>query len=88
MRVTLNETIDVMRTLIAEERSRMEVAGWARDRRLAEDDGCLEYDPASDEKKIWDAISYLESVDLKDGPDSYLYSKSDFERFLNEELRQ
>ena len=78
MNVSLLEVINVFDELIRGELSREGASDWARKRKIAEDAGELEYEPASQEQKIWDSILYLEGVDLKDGPDSYLHIIDDF----------
>ncbi len=36
--------------------------------------------PESDRKRLWKALTFLEGVDLKDGPDSYLHIDEDIVR--------
>ncbi|MBW2570682.1 MAG: DNA-binding protein [Deltaproteobacteria bacterium] len=69
---------------MAERRSREEISDWARILREAEDNSNLYYEPREAEKKIWDAILYLEGVDLKDGPDTYLHINEDFNKYYKE----
>ncbi|WP_160060594.1 hypothetical protein [Psychromonas sp. L1A2] len=81
MKVSLLEVINVLDNLISGKLSREDVSDWARKRQVAEDVGKLEYEPASKEQEIWDAILYLEGVDLKDGTNSYLHVVGDFQNY-------
>lgn len=81
MKVSLLEIINILDELIEGNLSREDASSWARDRQTAEDEGELEYEPASKEQIIWDAVLYLEGVDLKDGPDSYLHVVEDFREY-------
>lgn len=81
MKVSLHEIANIFNSLIKGELSREDASDWARKRQDAEDVGDLEYEPESKEREIWDSILYLEGVDLKDGPDSYLHVLDDFEGY-------
>lgn len=81
MKVSLLEVMNILDKLISGELSREDVSDWAKKRQIAEDGGELEYEPASKEQEIWDAILYLEGVDLKDSPDTYLHVVSDFQDY-------
>jgi hypothetical protein len=81
MKVSLHEIANIFDSLIKGELSREDASDWARKRQDAEDAGDLEYEPESKEREIWDSILYLEGVDLKDGPDSYLHVLDDFESY-------
>lgn len=78
MKVSLLEIINTLDELIEGKLSREYVSEWARKRPTAEGEDNLEYEPTSKEQTIWDAVLYLEGVDLKDGPDSYLHVVDDF----------
>lgn len=78
MQVTLTEIRKTFDELINEDMPREEIAAWAKKRQEAEDDDLLEYDPPSEENKIWRAITYLMGVDLKDTDVSYLHSIQNF----------
>jgi hypothetical protein len=67
--------------LIAGARSREKISDWARSRRMENDDGQLLFEPAAMSDQIWRAITYLEGVDMKDSPMSYLHVPEDFIRF-------
>ena len=81
MKVSLLEIINILDELIEDKLSREDASDWAKKRQFAEDNGELEYEPASKEQLIWDAVLYLEGVDLKDGPSSYLHVVDDFREY-------
>lgn len=78
MQISLIEIRKKFDQLINEEVPREAIADWAKKRQEAEDDDRLEYDPPSDENRIWRAITYLMGVDLKDIDGSYLHSIKNF----------
>ena len=78
MQISLIEIRKKFDQLINEEVPREAIADWAKKRQEAEDDDRLEYDPPSDENRIWRAITYLMGVDLKDIDGSYLHSIENF----------
>ncbi|MFY7991748.1 MAG: hypothetical protein ACOVP4_00520 [Bacteriovoracaceae bacterium] len=84
MKISLNEIKQAFDFLIKDKKSREELAFWAQKFQLAEDDGVLEYDPPSEEDKIWDGIEYLMGVDLKDIDGSYLHTIESFVEYKNE----
>lgn len=84
MRVSLHEIKQAFNYLIKEQKSREELANWAQKLQFAEDNGILEYDPPSEEDKIWDGIEYLMGVDLKNIDGSYLHDKESFVQYKNE----
>lgn len=88
MKVSLIEVLGVFDNLISGDISKEDASNWAKQRQKAEDSGNLEYEPTSKEQKIWDAILYLEGVDLKDAPDSYLHTAEDFHDYRNSCLLQ
>lgn len=83
MKIRLVEVLGIFDDLISGNISREYASNWAEQRQGVEDSGNLEYEPATKEQKIWDAILYLEGVDLKDAPDSYLHTNEDFRDYRN-----
>ena len=83
MKVSLTEVVNIFDGLISGELSREDASDWAKKRQEAEDAGDLEYEPATKEREIWDAVLYLEGVDLKDSPDTYLHISDDFRDYKN-----
>lgn len=78
MKISLDEIKEAFECLIKEKKSREEVTDWAVTLQLAHDNKILEFVPPQDKYKIWDAITFLISVDLKTSPHTYLYSIDDF----------
>ena len=75
---------DVQRTfdeLIAGARSREEISDWARSLRLEYDQRQLSFEPVAMRDLIWRSITYLEGVDVKDSPTTYLHVPEDFLAF-------
>ena len=70
--------------LISGDRSREDIAGWASLVERAEDSGHLEYDPCTEEERIWDAIDYLTGVDLLTIPSGYLHDIKNFQDYRRE----
>jgi hypothetical protein len=70
----INEQFDA---LLSGERTREEVEAWAAERMRAEDEGRLTYAPPADEERLWEAITYLLGVGLRDAPDRYLLDPED-----------
>jgi hypothetical protein len=67
--------------LVSGARSRESLSSWAATLRLAEEDGRLRFDPPGAEDRLREAIDYLEGVDLKDSPSTYLHVTEDFRIF-------
>lgn len=81
MVVRAAEITEQFDTLLSGRRSRGDVEAWAERRMRAEDEGRLEDEPRADEVRLWDAITYLSGVGLRDGPETYLHAPEDFVRF-------
>ena len=81
MKVTAADISDQFELLISGRSSREAVEHWAGLRMRAEDEGRLQYEPASDEERLWDAIKYLLGVGLRVAPNTYLHSVEDFEEY-------
>lgn len=75
--VSTEEVKALFDALLSDEQSREDVSEWAKARRESDDAGTLEYEPPEEEGRIWKALQYLEGIDLKDSPNSYLHSKAD-----------
>ncbi|MDN3505825.1 MAG: hypothetical protein P0S96_01180 [Simkaniaceae bacterium] len=76
--MSLEEVRDAFDNLINKSRSREEISSWAENLQLAEDNNDLEYYPKMEGDKIWDALDYLNGVDLRDLDGSYLHSQKSF----------
>lgn len=60
--------------------TREAVSDWARELREAHDRNDLAISPEVDRPQLWKAILFLEGVDLRDAPDSYLHNEEDIRR--------
>lgn len=57
--------------------SREAASDWARELREADDRKQLTVTPDAERKRIWEALLFLESYDMKNAPDEYLYQEED-----------
>jgi hypothetical protein len=60
--------------------TRESVSDWARRLREADDREELLITPDCERQRLWKAILFLEGVDMKDAPDSYLHNDEDISR--------
>jgi hypothetical protein len=81
MVVHLSDVQRAFDELIAGSRSREEISDWARSLRIEDDTSRLSFEPAAMRDRIWSSIIYLEGVDLKDDPSTYLHVPEDFMEF-------
>ena len=56
------------------------IADWAKALREADDHKELTVVPETDRLRVWKAILFLEGVDLRDSPESYLHDDADISR--------
>ena len=81
MKISASEITEQFDLLVSARRSREQIEAWAEERQCAEDEQRLEYDPPTDEARIWEAITYLCGVGLEVAPGEYLHSVRDFEEY-------
>jgi hypothetical protein len=81
MVVHLSDVKRAFDELIAGARSREEISDWARSLRVENDKGQLLFEPPAMRDRIWRSITYLEGVDIKDSPTTYLHVPEDFVAF-------
>ena len=67
---------EVLATVVTRESA----SDWARSLREASDRNELTILPLEEKRVIWKALIFLEGVDMKDAPDSYLHNKDDIIR--------
>ncbi|WP_157886879.1 hypothetical protein [Hymenobacter sp. PAMC 26628] len=67
----------ILQRVLSQEISREEASNWAYKTRVGLEERRINFLPAKDERKIWDAIFLVEGIDLKDSPNSYLHCLSD-----------
>jgi hypothetical protein len=60
--------------------TRESVSDWARELREASDRNELTISPIEEKRRIWKALLFLEGVDMKDAPNSYLHNEEDITR--------
>ncbi len=68
--------------LINENIKREDAADFAHKLRLMDDEGKLHINEA-EKKVIWNAIGFIEGIDLKDSPVSYLHDVSDIIKYYD-----
>ncbi|HUE72812.1 MAG TPA: hypothetical protein VMP01_18140 [Pirellulaceae bacterium] len=80
MNIDISQVRDKFAAVLNGSESREAVSKWARAIREADDRGELFATPAADRMRIWHAILFLEGVDLRDSPESYLHNEIDIRR--------
>ncbi len=86
MKVSLDEVRKMFEVIILKKMEREDVSNWATLRMLANDDVQLEYEPKSEEEKIWNGLCYLSGIDLiRDVEGTFLYSLDDVVAYRNEQ---
>lgn len=81
MVITINQIQEAFSKLLSEKIARESVADWSSNLQRAFDDRDLIFEPKDAEEQIWDAILFLEGIDLKDAPNSYLHNEKDIQRY-------
>lgn len=84
MKVNLNEVISIFDRVLSGDITREDASDWAKERQLAADSGELEFETTTEKEKVWNAILYLEGIDLNDGPNSYLHIDDDLQNYRAE----
>jgi hypothetical protein len=82
MDITIKEIKDILQRLMLDEISREEASSWAYNLRNAEDSNTLRYIPKESERIIWNAILFVEGIDLQNEPGVYLHDKNDIREYL------
>ena len=77
MNITINEIRLIFDKVLAGSISREDASRVAQSCRECSDKSELIVIPESDRSRVWDAITFLYGVDLKDAPDSYLHNAED-----------
>lgn len=88
MDVTASRIEQCLRDVLNGVMSREAASAWAFAAMEANDRDDLVYIPAEREDQIWDAIRFLQGIDLKVSPDEYLHDREDIEEYLDEFTRQ
>ncbi len=77
MNITINDIRLIFDRVIAGSISREEASRVAQSYRECSDLNELVVIPESERKRAWNAIIFLNGVDLKDAPNSYLHNEED-----------
>lgn len=77
MTITLADIREKFDELIRGTQTREFISAYAENAMAADDNGELDIEKEN-ASKIWEALTYLNGVDLKDTPSTYLHSESDF----------
>lgn len=80
MNIDLVKVRQMFQAVLDETGSREAVSEKAKQYQQADDRRELVVTPEGDRDRVWKALIFLEGVDLKDGPDSYLHVKEDVVR--------
>lgn len=83
MQVTLLDIQMAFAELESGSKSYEQIADFASAAMRADDEGLLRMEPATEAARIWQAITYLSGVDLKESPGHYLHCVEDFIEFRN-----
>ena len=81
--INLDEVKNTLDKILRRDISREQASNWAMDLRIANDERCLVYLPAELEGVLWDSILFIEGIDLKVDPKTYLYGEEDIKIFLD-----
>ncbi|OWP63961.1 hypothetical protein CDA63_05705 [Hymenobacter amundsenii] len=82
--ITSSSIEEFLQGLLNHQTSREEASQWALNSREGLERRALKYFPASAESKIWDAVLFIEGIDLQDAPGSYLHNEEDIRLFLDQ----
>lgn len=87
MQLKLDEVNELFQKLINSEITREDADRWAYKRMQALDSGELEFIPAADEQKLWDAIQYLYGIDTKVSPYEYMHPVEEIRETFEEKWK-
>ena len=73
----------MLKRLIDGRISRESASDWALKLREKADKNCLEFSPREDEGILWDAILFIEGIDLQDSPGVYLHNNDDITNYIS-----
>lgn len=80
--IELKYLISVFEKILEDKLTREEASDWANSLQLVEDEGVLNYSPNESENQIWEGIQFLQGIDLKDSPTTYLHNLEDIEKVI------
>jgi hypothetical protein len=82
--INLNYLKMILSSILEDKISREKGSEIAFELRQLSDRNSLKYEPIDKEDLIWDAILFIEGLDLKDSPDTYLHNDNDIKIYLKE----
>ena len=74
---SIKSITDIMSAVLAHDLSREKAADWASKAIAELENRRATYNSANDEKKVWDALVFLQGIDLQDSPNTYLHNEED-----------
>ena len=82
--VNLNYLKMILFSILENKISREKGSEIAFELRQLSDRNYLKYEPIDKEDLIWDTILFIEGLDLKDSPETYLHNDNDIKIYLKE----
>lgn len=73
---------EILKKVIDGKISRESASDWALKLREKADENRLEFSPREDEGILWDAILFIEGIDLQDSPGVYLHNNDDIYDYI------
>ena len=80
--ISKNLIIEKLKEILDGNISRDIASKWASELRLLDDQRKLEYEDNENELIIWNAIVFIEGIDLKDAATTFLHSDKDIIEYL------
>ncbi|WP_315823250.1 hypothetical protein [Paraflavitalea speifideaquila] len=84
MKVNLTNIETMLNGMLNQTITREEASDWAIQARRMKDKGLLIYEPEEAESIIWDAIQFLETIDMQNSPGVYLYGEDDIKIYAQQ----
>ncbi len=82
MELRIEHIKQVLRNLLDEKMSREDASLWAYNLRQEADNKNIVYHPKESEAILWEAILFIEGIDLQDEPSVYLHNRKDIIDFI------
>lgn len=80
--ISLPMIAQILQRVLAQQLSREAAADWAAQMCTQLEAELITYNPVKMEKQIWDALNYIQGIDLQDAPGSYLHNEEDLRHYL------
>ncbi|MFB6453820.1 hypothetical protein ACE38W_01010 [Chitinophaga sp. Hz27] len=88
MELSIKKVNEILERLLKSDISRDDASVWAFNLMQAADNGRLVYYPPEKEAILWEAIIFIEGLDLREEPDIYLHNEMDIREFLQHVLNE